>query len=179
MNWESLDRNEHGEYARVCVGGWVGWGWGSGPLPSGFNPLTPLIFKIQIFCPRPRPSDHRPPPIFRSRPLTPGPPSPLSSPTARQCPACKSMNISYRCSTDVKMMNTRCLALVKASDPASRVSGGYVFYCMHHQAPMSYLAWSIVAVRKRTMCCWHSPLKRENCHFNFHHGLHWKLSFWW
>ena len=55
----------------VCVGGWVGgWGGDGGldPYPRGLTPPTPLIFKIQIFCPRPRPSDHRPPPIFRHPP---------------------------------------------------------------------------------------------------------------
>ena len=84
------------------------WGrtGGLNPLPPGFNPPPPyparpnfsslppplffLIFffrvpppKIPIFCPRPRPSDPRPPPIFRQKPpypQTPGPPTPCPPP---------------------------------------------------------------------------------------------------
>ena len=81
-------------------------GGGLEPLPQGFNPPTPAKFsppypapfltyflnflggvplpQIQIFCPRPPPIS--PPPIFSQKPptpapLTPGTPSPLSSPT--------------------------------------------------------------------------------------------------
>ena len=60
------------------------------PIPA---PIFPILFrvpppKIQIFCPRPCPSDPRPRPFFVKRPPTPAPITPGPRPPCPPPPSC-------------------------------------------------------------------------------------------